>query len=57
MESEPLYSGGGYFTATVGGDLPTLPLELRVGLSAGGPFDGAGVVARAGLTARGLTSL
>lgn len=49
MESEPLYSGGGYFTATLGGALPNSQVELRMGLGAGGPFEGAGAVAQVSL--------
>jgi len=47
MESEPLYSGGGYLTVTVGGPVPNSKLELRGGMSAGGPYEGAGLIVRA----------
>jgi hypothetical protein len=46
MESEPLDSGGGYLTVTAGGPLPNAKLELRGGMSTGGPFEGAGRVPR-----------
>lgn len=46
MESEPLYSGGGYFTVTLGGRLPNSGLELRGGLAAGGPYEGSGLTLR-----------
>jgi len=46
MESEPIYSGGGYLAVTVGGRLPNSQLELRGGVSAGGPYEGAGLLIR-----------
>jgi hypothetical protein len=42
MESEPLYSGGGYLTLGVGGPLRNSG-SCEVGLAAGGPYEGAGV--------------
>jgi hypothetical protein len=42
MESEPLYSGGGYLTLGIGGTGERLPLSFEVGLAAGGPYEGAG---------------
>jgi hypothetical protein len=64
MESVPLYSEGGYLTMGLGGS-PQPGLELSVGMSAGGPFEGAGLFARGakvwesglGVTAAGRTGL
>src|SRR5262245_34579684 len=44
MESVPIYSGGGYLTIGVGGHPAGGPLSLCMGLAAGGPYEGAGIV-------------
>ena len=50
----PLYSDGGYFTMGVGGHPAGGPWTMFVGLSAGGPYDGAGLaLGRAAWDARG----
>lgn len=47
MEGVPLSSGGGYFTALVGGPFDAHPQwTFRSGLGAGGPHEGAGLVLR-----------
>jgi len=48
MESVPLGSDGGYFTMTMGGRPDGGRLELMGGLSAGGPYEGAGPMMRVG---------
>ncbi len=48
MEGVPLYSSGGYFTLGVGGHPDNGPVPLFVGLGAGGPYEGAGLVIQTG---------
>ena len=47
MESEPLYSGGGYFTIGVGGQTPNTRLDFYGGISTGGPYEATGVMLNA----------